>query len=398
MAGFAGLAAGERAGLPDFSRSSADHGGEAIPFWGEHQAGVGTAPQSSLHFAAFELTTRGRQDVIDLMRAWSLAGSRMCRAEAAAAPADDALSPADTGEARGLSAARLTITFGFGTGLFESGGNDRYGLADRRPAALADLPAFATDNLDPARSGGDLAVQACSDDPQVAFHAIRNLARIARDVATLRWSQSGFGGATPGGAMQARRRNLLGFKDGANNIRADNDGLMDDHVWVGAEGPAWMLGGSYLVARKIRMRIAQWDRDSARDQGARIGREKISGAPLGGVHELDAVDLDTKVNGRAVVPEDAHIRLASPLSNDGARILRRSYSFADGVDASGGLDAGLFFISYQRDPRRQFVPIQQRLAEHDALNHYITHTGSAVFACPGGMAPGEWIGQGLFES
>ena len=157
-------------------------------------------------------------------------------------------------------------------------------------------------------------------------------------------------------------------------------------------------GWSYLVTRRIRMRIEQWDRDSARDQNARIGREKVSGVPFGGVHELDAIDLDAKVNGQAVVPEDAHIRLASPVTNAGARILRRSFSFTEGVDASGGLDAGLFFICYQRDPGRQFVPIQRRLADHDALNHYITHTGSAIFACPGGMAPGEWIGGKLFET
>jgi deferrochelatase/peroxidase EfeB len=153
-----------------------------------------------------------------------------------------------------------------------------------------------------------------------------------------------------------------------------------------------------LITRRIRVRIEQWDRDSKRDQDARIGRERVSGAPLGGVRELDAVDLDAEVDGRAVVPEDAHIRLASPVANGGARILRRSYSFSEGVDESGRLDAGMFFMCFQRDPRRQFVPVQQRLAAHDALNHYITHTGSAVFACPGGMAPGEWIGRNLFES
>ncbi len=53
----------------------------------------------------------------------------------------------------------------------------------RRPAALADLPRFVGDQLDPARSGGDLSVQACGDDPQTACHAVRQLARLAYGTA-----------------------------------------------------------------------------------------------------------------------------------------------------------------------------------------------------------------------
>jgi deferrochelatase/peroxidase EfeB len=98
-----------------------------------------------------------------------------------------------------------------------------------------------------------------------------------------------------------------------------------------------------------------------------------------------------------VIPADAHIRLAAPGSNDGARMLRRGFSFTDGIDpVRNQLDAGLFFIAFQRDPRRQFVPIQERLGQEDALNEYIRHTGSGLFACPPGTRPGGYVGESLF--
>ncbi len=395
--GVAATAAADRAGPLARGRSTGDTG--TVPFWGEHQAGIATAAQDRLHFAAFDLTATGRQDVVDLLRAWSQAASRMCAGRTAAELGDDPVPPpTDTGEALDLNAARLTITFGLGPGLFSSRGVDRYGLASRRPPALVDLPSFPTDALEPDRSGGDLAVQACADDPQVAFHAVRNLVRIGRGVVVMRWSQLGFGRTSSTSRRQTTPRNLMGFKDGTNNIEAEDAQLMDQFVWVGDEGPSWMRGGSYLVARRIRIRIEAWDRDSLGDQEARVGRKKVTGAPLGGVHEFDTVDLDAQAGGQPVIPADAHIRLASPVTNGGARILRRGYSFTDGMDPYGELDAGLFFICYQRDPRRQFIPIQQRLAEQDALNEYLVHTGSAIFACPSGVSEGDWMARGLFDS
>src|SRR6185436_8956816 len=101
----------------------------------------------------------------------------------------------DTGEALGLTPARLTLTFGFGPSLFDG----RFGAAAHRPAALRPLPPLPGDELDPARSDGDLCVQACADDPQVAFHAVRNLARIGRGAVVMRWAQLGFGRASTTG-------------------------------------------------------------------------------------------------------------------------------------------------------------------------------------------------------
>jgi deferrochelatase/peroxidase EfeB len=256
-----------------------------------------------------------------------------------------------------------------------------------------------SDELEPGRSGGDLCVQACADDPQVAFHAVRNLTRLARGAAELRWTQLGFGRTSSVTSAQGAARNLQGFKDGTNNLHGDDDASMRRHVWLGADEPqAWVRGGTILVARRIRMLIEAWDRTGLDDQEQTIGRFKLTGAPLNGHREHDTVDLAaTGPHGKPLIGPDAHIRLAAPASNAGAALLRRGYSFTDGIDpASGQLDAGLFFIAFQRDPQRQFAAIQQRLGSSDSLNEYIRHTGSAVFAIPPGTRPGGFVGEGLF--
>jgi deferrochelatase/peroxidase EfeB len=370
-----------------------------VPFHGDHQAGIATPAQDRLHFAAFDVVSSSRAEVRDLLRTWSDAAARLCRG-ARAGDVDDVASapPEDTGEADGLGAARLTVTFGFGPTLFVQDGADRFDLGRHRPRALVQLPPFPGDTLDPTRSGGDLCVQACADDPQVAFHAVRNLARIGRGVVAMRWSQLGFGRTSSTSRAQDTPRNLMGFKDGTNNIKLEDTRALARHVWVGgSDRPAWLRGGTYLVTRRIRMLIEVWDRSSLRDQEQTIGRVKASGAPLGGASELDPVDLDAvRADGTRVVPLDAHIRLASPVENGGVRILRRGYSFADGMDERlGQLDAGLFFISFQRDPA-PFVALQRKLSQNDALNEYVTHTGSAVFACPPGARPGGYVGEQLF--
>ncbi len=370
------------------------------PFYGPHQAGIATAAQERIQFAAFDVLTSKRAELRDLLRSWTSAAALTTAGKPVGDPAGNPIAPpSDTGEALGLGAARLTLTFGFGPSLFTKSGVDRFGLAALRPAALADVPQFAHDNLDPASSDGDLCVQACAEDPQVAFHAIRELARIGRGTVVVRWSQLGFGRTSSTVAAQVTPRNLQGFLDGTNNVHGDDQPTMDQHIWVSdQDDPTWMHGGSYLVARRIRMRIEVWDRSSLGDQEATIGRHKVSGAPLGGVNERDTVDLSAlDANGKPVIPLDAHIRLAAPATNGGIRILRRGYSFTDGIDSlTGQLDGGLFFVCYQRDPRTGFVPVQTRLAGSDALNEYIVHVGSGLFAVPPGIVEGGYIGQTLF--
>ena len=381
----AGPAAAMRPGLGD------------EPFHGTHQGGIATPQQDRLLFASFDLTTTNRADLERLLRSWTEAAARLTAGLDVADPSPNPQAPpTDTGEAAGLDPAHLTLTFGFGPTLFTTVGVDRFGLASKRPAALVDMPRFPGDELDPARSGGDLCVQACSNDPQVAYHAIRNLTRLARGIAVIRWTQEGFGRTSSTTSEQTTPRNLMGFKDGTNNLRSDDPGF-DDHVWVTAgDGPDWMVGGSYLVARRVRILIEVWDRSPLDDQENTIGRVKASGAPLGATHETDPVDLTATTSAGLVIPHDAHIRLANQ-ADTGIHLLRRGYSFTDGVDPrTGQLDAGLFFLAYQRDPRSQFIAMQDRLARGDALNEYIKHVATAHFAIPPGVAePGHYLGEQL---
>jgi deferrochelatase/peroxidase EfeB len=370
-----------------------DEGTGSVDFFGEHQAGIATAAQDRLHFAAFDLLTEDPAELRELMREWTVAAVEASGGKMIGDVNDVPLAPpGDTGETVGLLPSRLTVTFGFGPSLFDKPG---LGLRGRRPAALQPLPPLPADELNPAESGGDICVQACSDDPQVAFHAIRNLARIGRGTVAMRWSQLGFGRTASTSRSQETPRNLMGMKDGTANIRAEDGEAMERFVWVGGEGPAWLQGGSYLVARRIRMLLEVWDRAPLQDQERTIGRHKYSGAPLGGSDEFEPLPLDEERNGHPTIPVDAHVRLASAKENDGTRILRRGYSFTDGVDESlGELEAGLFFISFQRNPE-QFVAIQRRLGSMDALNEYIKHVGSALFAVPPGATPGGYVGEGL---
>lgn len=402
------------------------------PFFGTHQSGIVTPSQSHTYFVAFDLITTKQSEVAKLLQAWTEAAARMTAGE----PAQDIFSvlasaqplvpaaygtlsgaadnygsagltagPAggDTGEALDLSPARLTLTFGFGASLFLDNGRDRFGFSSVMPDALSGLPRFPGDQLEAARTGGDISVQACADDQQVAFHAVRQLTRIADGIAKIRWAQVGF---LPSNSSSDSPRNLMGFRDGTDNPRGDDAVAMNKIVWVGDEGPAWLRDGSYLVARRIRIALELWDRTTVEVQESTVGRHKYSGAPLGKTREHDPLDLAAAdKDGNPVIPETAHVRLAAAVTNDGAQIWRRPYSYNDGVTFIAererqGLeyDAGLFFVCYQRDPRTGFVKINERLSRFDMMNQYITHVGSGLFACPRGLTKGEFVGQELFES
>jgi deferrochelatase/peroxidase EfeB len=399
------------------------------PFWGKNQGGIVTPAQGHTYFAALDLTTEKRDEVVALLKAWTVAAARMASGKAiepfektelaynydtttttttvttsSDEPEPTTVSLPDTGEADGLPPARLTVTFGFGAGLFEKDGRDRYGLAKQRPEALIDLPHFAGDELAAEHTGGDLSIQACADDAQVSFHAVRQLIRLAEDVAQVRWAQTGF---MPNFGTNRTPRNLMGFRDGTNNPSTRDPALMEKFVWVESEGPDWMRGGSYLVVRRIRIALEHWDRSKIDFQEQTVGRHKVSGAPIGQTREADPLDLHaTDKDGNYVIAENAHVRLAAAATNEGAQILRRPYSYNDGVNFTAerwppwrqGMeyDAGLFFICYQRDPRAGFVKIFENMAKLDMLNQFVTHVGGGLFACPGGVAEGEFIGQRLF--
>ncbi|MGH3714352.1 MAG: iron uptake transporter deferrochelatase/peroxidase subunit [Micromonosporaceae bacterium] len=407
-AGVAGITVGTAAGavahdLVDGTPTAvADGLAEAVPFHGVRQAGITTPMQDRLHFVAFDVLTDSRDELVALLKEWTAAAERMTRGrDAGAIGAVDGLPeapPDDTGEAIGLPPSGLTLTIGFGPSLFtDAKGRDRYGIAARRPTALKPLPHFVGDEIDPGISGGDIAIQACAHDPQVAVHAIRNLARIGFGKVAVRWSQLGFGRTSSTSRTQQTPRNLMGFKDGTNNLKAEDAKLLDEHVWVARDDDQpWLAGGSFLVTRRIRMMIEPWDRTPLGDQEGIIGRVKGTGAPLTGKGEFDALDFKAKTDGEFTISDTAHVRLAHPSHNGGARMLRRGYNFVDGSDGLGRLNAGLFFIAYQRDPSKGFIPVQRSLST-DVLNEYIRHVGTGIFACPPGVArPGDYWGRTLF--
>jgi len=403
LAGAGSAAAGAAVGIGmgfgvGSDESVASGGSDTVPFHGLHQAGVTTPPQASVSFGSFDLTTTRRSDLIDLLRTWTSVSARLTAGVPAAPPIDEASTPpADSGEALSLPVSKVTVTVGFGASLFETA-DDRFGLSGDRPGALTPLPIFAGDQLQTSSTGGDLTVQVCADEPQVASHGLRQLAREARGVAVVRWSQTGF---RPVGTGIGTPRNLLGFKDGTVNPDPSDDAVMDRVVWAGSEGPAWMRGGTYQVVRQIQLLLADWDGQTLDKQERSIGRHKVSGAPLGAARETDPLDLDAlDVDLEPIIPLNAHVRRASPQQNDGATILRRSYNYDNGpigdVGPSGNQahEAGLLFICYQRDPRNGFTPIAMSLAGHDELGTYVTHTGSVLAAVPPGItSANDWFGR-----
>ncbi|MBB5413590.1 deferrochelatase/peroxidase EfeB [Paraburkholderia sp. HC6.4b] len=395
---------------PAHSAQNADPQFAAEPFYGPHQGGIVTPQQSHTYVAALDLTTDKRDDVIALLRTWTEAAARLTQggtafALAAGDDGGDQAAP-DSGDVLGLGPNGLTVTFGFGPGLFTKDGKDRYGLASRRPAALVDLPRFNGDQLIKEKTGGDLFIQACANDAQVAFHAVRQLTRRAYGVAAMRWGQAGF----LSGPRAQTPRNLMGFKDGTNNPSTAKPELMNQFVWARATDDApWMEGGTYTVVRRIRITLEHWDNTELGFQEQVFGRHKYSGAPIGSKHEFDAVDLKAEdKDGNPVIPENSHVRLSNPASNNGAQILRRSYSYNEGTNfyierwppwrQETEYDAGLIFIAHQSDPRTGFIPINDRLAKFDMMNQFTTHVGSAIFVVPPGAKPGSYVGAGLFET
>lgn len=361
------------------------------PFYGSGpQAGIATPPQRHAIFMTFDLTTNDPRDLQLLLARWSASIVQMQKGETVGQvePNRAHATALDTGEALDLGPASLTVTVGFGPGLFD----ERLGLQAFRPAALRPLKQLPGDDFDPALTGGDLSLQACADDPQVAYHAIRVLARLAKSTgaAATRWAVIGFGRASAG-TGQTTPRNLLGFRDGTRNISTPEQ--MEEFVW--SDDPVWGAGGSYQVARKVRMQIESWDTNRVDHQNAVFGRHKVSGAPLSGEQEFDLPDFTAEGPDGLLIPADSHISLAAHEHNNGLRILRRSYNYTDGINNLGMLDAGLLFISYQNDPSG-FEALQTRLGAHDALNEYIAHIGSAIFYTPPAVTEGSYIGARMF--
>lgn len=366
-----------------------------INFYGAHQSGIATDVPTHVYFASLNVVVTSLKELQDLFKTWTPLTVRLMNGEPIGDSSTNGYVPAkDTGEAKGLDASNLTITFGVGPSLFDQPG---LGLAHKRPKELTDLPHFPKDQLDPTYTGGDICIQACADDPQVAFHAVRNLIRAASGKVTMKWSQAGFNSYPMKKSKKQTPRNLFAFKDGTVNVNTKSKTDMNEVVWVQpGETASWMTGGTYLVARRIQMHLETWDRTALGEQEATFGRHRDTGAPIGLHHENDDLGLERKdASGQPAIPADSHARLAR---ESGERMLRRSFSYSSGViDATGTYDAGLLFISFQKHPK-QFIKIQNSFGRVDKLNEYITHRGSAMFACFPGIQKGSYIGEALFKS
>lgn len=385
------------------SNSASGTSNDSHPFYGEHQSGISTEVQDRMYFVALNLKTTDREEIRSLFQEWTKASAKMQAGEVVGEERSYEAPPKDTGEAMDLSAAHLTITFGLGRSFFvDENDKDRFGFASKLPEALVRIPHMTGDALEAQRSDGDLCIQACADDPQVAFHAIRNLIRIAGGRAVVAWQQLGFGRTASTTTTQVTARNLFGFKDGTNNLKVEDPDLLKKHVWTSsqnsANSPAWMEGGSYLAARRIRMKIETWDRTRLREQEEIVGRTKTTGAPLSGGDEFTKLDFSAMGRSGPLIPADSHVRLMHPDQNQGVQILRRGFNYTDGADELGRLDAGLFFIAYVCDPRTHFIPMLSKMTASDAMSEYLRHTGNALFAVPPGVKDeNDYICSGLFS-
>ncbi|MFM9632976.1 MULTISPECIES: iron uptake transporter deferrochelatase/peroxidase subunit [Streptomyces] len=395
VVGAAGGAAGYAAAPEQATPLSSIGSGQEM-FHVKHQPGITQGLQARGHLVAFDLAAgAGRKEAAALLRRWSETARRLMAGEAAK---DD-----DTDVARDAGPSSLTVTFGFGHSFFA-----RTGLEKQRPVSLDPLPDFSSDQLDLSRSHGDLWVQIGANDALVAFHALRAIQKDAGRAAKVRWQMNGFN-RTPGAtAHPMTARNLMGQIDGTRNPKpAEADFAKrifvpesgaDSGSGPGSNDPAWMANGSYAVVRRIRMLLDDWEQLSAHAQEQVIGRRKSDGAPLTGGAETAEMDLEkTDANGDLVVPINAHARITRPDQNGGAAMLRRPFSYHDGIDADGVPDAGLLFVCWQADPLRGFVTVQRKLDRGDALSKYIRHESSGLFAVPGGAAEGEYVGQRLLE-
>ena len=357
---------------------------QAIPFYGKRQSGITTPIQRQVYFAVLDLATEDLETIRGIFKSWTTYIARMMQGELVEAyKSNTMLPPTDTGEAVGMGTERLTITVGVSPTFL-----DKLKLTSKKLPELEDLPKFARDQLQEDFTGGDICIQACAEDAQVAFHAVRNLLRKGREHLTLKWSQTGYAAITSQGSTP---RNLFGFKDGTANVTSQDD--FDRVIWCDQEN--WMKNGTYLIVRRVQMHLETWDRTSLKEQENTFGRHRDSGAPLGAVDEFDPVDLELKDDkGNLVIPEDCHVRLAKEV---GEEIYRRAFSYANGIDPrTGQFDAGLLFISFQKDPQ-QFIKVQKNLGTKDKLNEYITHVGSGLFAILPGVEEGGYLGQSLFE-
>ncbi|AYF75726.1 Dyp-type peroxidase [Nocardia yunnanensis] len=358
-----------------------DPGLDTVAFYGEHQAGIATEPPGHAAFAAYDLAAgTTREDIVGLLKIWTDDAARLTQGMPALA---------DTEPELAARPARLTVTVGFGPRMFAVAGLDQ-----RRPPWCNPLPPFTIDRLDPAWCDGDLLLQICAEEATTVAHAVRVLSKHVKSLVSVRWVQRGFRNAARGQTM----RNLMGSVDGTVNI-APGTPDFERLVWDDGAARPWLAGGTSMVLRRIAMNLETWDELDADGRALTVGRTVAEGAPLSGGAEFDEADFGAVDRyGIPKIPPSSHIARAHH-AHDGERFLRRGYNYDDAPAPGHVSNSGLLFASFQRDIDTQYLPVQQRLAEFDALNQWTIPVGSAVFAIPPGVpGPGGYLGQQLFEA
>lgn len=375
---------------------------QTIPFDGKNQAGIAEPEQAHMNLLGLTIKPgRGLKDMTFLMRSWTADMRRLTQGKNPLGSLEPELSS---------SPANLTVTCGYGPGFF-----DAIGAPEKKPSWLKPLPAYKTDKLEPQWGQTDLALQVCCDDAVTLAFAVRHLLRSSIDYVQVAWVQQGFMNADGTLAEGATPRNLFGQKDGTVNPRSSEE--LSEHVWI-SEGPDWQKNGTSMIARRIFMNLDTWELLDRTSREVVIGRDLENGAPLSGGDEF--TDIDPKKTDRiglpVIDPMSHAARAKAPAGKPEQVIKRRPYQYSLPPDPQVAAamtrpddeapiisNVGLVFICFQKDPLKQFDPIQKRLAEGDRLNQWITHIGSAVYFVPPGVsedgAEGDkYWGAGLLES
>jgi dye decolorizing peroxidase len=356
-----------------------------LPWSGKHQGGVEAPAQAHTNFIALNLKPAITRD--DMLR-WML----LLTEDIAALATGEAVL-ADPSPELIVGAANLSVTVGFGPSLFK-----KLSLEDKMPIGFGEIPPFKIDALKEENSGGDVLLHVGADDLQILAHATRALLRDSNDFGEVKWIQSGFTNAVGTNRPGTTQRNLMGQVDGTDNPELGSENF-SNQVWI-EQGPAWAVGGTQLVLRRIKMNLETWD-SLGRDQKEQtIGRTLDNGAPLSGKNERDPIDFEaTNAFGLKVIPEFAHIRRASAKNMD-ELFFRRPFNYqevsADQKATPGNLESGLLWTAYAKNLSKQYVPVQERLASFDLLNQWTTPVGSATFAIARGVKPGEILAEELF--
>lgn len=356
-----------------------------VEFDGEHQAGVFTPTQAHASVLAFDVRPgKGIDDMRRLFRLWTADARRLSQGRAPLGDLEQELT---------AISANLTFTAGVGERFF-----DIIGKQAERPAWLHPIPPFKRDALDPRWGEADIVMQICCDDAVTLAHAVRHMVRSGVDYVTLKWNQQGFSNAEGAMLADSTPRNLFGQLDGTVNPRTREE--YDEQVWI-QDGPAWLKGGTCMVLRRIAMNIDTWEILDRQAREESVGRTLDTGAPLSGGEEHTDPDFEaTDEYGLPKIDPMSHMaRAHPPADKPHEKLLRRPYSY-DLQPEPGSEElsnSGLLFICFQKDPDKQFTPIQRRLDEGDRLNQWITHIGSATFFIFPGTTEDDYWGRGLLE-